>query len=124
MSAVARRRLLALLVVAPVAGLATGRPAAAAAWTRLFNDLESAGLIGRAVLESHPGLGGARAIAARLRQRHAVFRDLLDDTVARPPRAALAQAIAADFAAGRTLTAAGWVLGQSEAELCALVHLG
>lgn len=127
MSPVARRHLLALLAAAPAAGFGIGRPADAAAWTRLFHDLESARLIGRTVLESHPDLGPAEAIVARLRQRHAVLRDLLDATVDRPPppilTEALARAIAADFAAHRTLTVSGWVLSRSEAELCALVHL-
>ncbi len=127
MSPVARRQLLALLALAPAASFGVGQPADAAAWTRLFHDLESARLIGRAVLESHPDLGSAEAIRERLRQRHAVLRELLDDTPDRPPAPvlapALAEAIAADFAAHRTLTVTGWVLSRSEAELCALVHL-
>lgn len=127
MSPVARRQLLALLATVPAAGFGIGQPANAAAWTSLFNDLESARLIGRTVLENHPDLGSAETIAAGLRQRHDVFRDLLDDTADRPaPEAlapAMARAITADFAAHRTLTVAGWVLSRSEAELCALVHL-
>lgn len=127
MSPVARRQLLALLATAPAASFGIGRPADAAAWTSLFSDLESARLIGRTVLENHPELGPAEAIADGLRQRHDVFRELLDDTTGRPsPEAlapAMARAVTADFVAHRTLTVAGWVLSRSEAELCALVYL-
>lgn len=127
MSPVARRQLLTLLAAAPAASFGIGRPVDAATWTRLFHDLESARLIGRTVLESHPDLGPGEAIRSRLRQRHAVFRELLADTAERPASAvlapAMAEAIAADFAAHHTLTVAGWVLSRSEAELCALVYL-
>ena len=124
MSPVARRQLLALLAAAPAASFGLGRPADAATWTRLFHDLESARLIGRTVLESHPDLGPGETIRGRLRQRHAVFRELLADRPSASILApAIAEAIAADFAAHHPLTVAGWVLSRSEAELCALVYL-
>lgn len=124
MPAVDRRRLLALLAVTPAAGSGIARPAEAASWTRLFHDLEGARLIGRIVLENHPDLGPAEAIAERLRERHAAFRSLLDTAGDEWPTSPfLAPAIAEDFTARRTLTVAGWMLSRSEAELCALVYL-
>ncbi|HEV2670630.1 MAG TPA: hypothetical protein VGU74_06025 [Gemmatimonadales bacterium] len=67
-----------------------------------------------------------RALVATERDREPLRSAILASGPLRSfwmPRAALAQRVRADFAAGRTVLVAGWVLSVTEARQCALYSL-
>jgi hypothetical protein len=86
---------------------------------------ESTGVaLGRPALLPALGADGVRAIGRRHRARVPAAADrraLRDGVRALGTRATVADLVAADFAAGRTVVVDGWVLAASEARQCALL---
>jgi hypothetical protein len=102
---------------------AAGDRPAAARLLALLGRPDSAAVVGRAYLASHPAEADRDRLAVRLDQ--AVRCQGCDPARARTGqlRAALAGQIRADFAAARVVMVDGWVLSETEARLCGLAAL-
>jgi hypothetical protein len=121
---VKRRRLVQAILSLPLVSL-WSRPAAATdiapALRGVFSRPASARAVGRAVLRHWAGPSAARDLLAELQKERpevcracaAASRDRLT--------AILREARRDDFARGRTLIVDGWILGRTEALVCALV---
>lgn len=90
-----------------------------AALLRLISSRPAAERLGRRYLRQHP----EEADAGRLARRILARLEAQGGSTARLGRASLRHTLAADFAAGRTRTIDGWILAETEADLCALAAL-
>lgn len=92
---------------------------------QLWEHRESAGVIGTAYLQAYPAMGTSRALEMALRKRIRTLPErmsshrLRQDLVARH----LLEAVRADFSTGRTISLDGWVLSETEVQLCGLYAL-
>ncbi len=96
--------------------------------TRVYSHRDSAATVGRAYLAQTPRVRTSDGLIRLLSQRlslqenaeHAPALEALNDQALQTH---LAEAIKADFAAERVVEVDGWVLAQTEAQLCALTAL-
>ncbi len=120
---IARRSLLkagsGLVAFAALGRTATAEPASddgAARLVALLGNRHAAIRLGRRHLSRHPEERDAAQLAARLTTRLAPAGGPIR-------RAALRRSLAADFAAGRVTALDGWILANTEVDLCALAAL-
>ena len=113
-----RRRFVVLLGLLP--GLRAARAAtpcvaeAECLLAALFTNRRSAAIVGQVYLQEHPEEADVEALFGKIGAAHLSPKE-------RTP--VIAGQIRADFAAGRVVTADGWVLARTEARLCALAAL-
>lgn len=76
--------------------------------------------VGLQVARRYPGYGTTQALADHLSERPLLLT-AHQDTCLDTRRAMLQQQCCADFAAGHTVVVGGWVMSETEAQLCAAI---
>ena len=96
-------------------------PKEIASLLRLLSHRESVERVGKSYLQAHPGMATSRAllrsIEGKVLQRGWMEADSLDERVV---AGRLREAIREDFSKSRTVTIGGWLLSETEVQLCGL----
>jgi len=101
----------------------TTKPVAAGRLVAILGDLPAARELGRCAAPSVPHGNDLNAVAATLLRRHPPVAAALSGQSDRVLAATLRDAVDTDLRAGRTRLADGWVLAETEVDLCILAHL-